>query len=90
MSKSYNPILAFVSPPKKIKVISMRIIDLLQDYKRGDIVIALAVLWLGICERFDVKPSDALGVANRMRTETFDNKHDSQFRAIKEYMEHEL
>ncbi len=83
-------ILGFSSSPKKIKVISMRTLTLLQDYKRGDIVIALSVLWLGLCERYNVEPSYVLGIAQRIRTETFDNQQDSQFRAIKDYMEHEL
>ena len=73
-----------------IKKMSMRVMNLLQDYKRGDIVITLAVLWLGVCERFNVNPGDALGVASRMRTETFDNKHQAQFKALKEYMDAEL
>lgn len=83
-------ILGFSSSPKKIKLIAMRVISLLQDYPRGDIVVALAVLWLMVCERFNVDSSDIMNVAYKMRNETFDNKHDHQFRAIKEYMEHEL
>ena len=83
-------ILGFSSSSKKIKQISMRVITLLQDYKRGDIVVSLAVLWLGVCERFNVDPHYVLSIAEKMRSDTFDNKHDSQFRAIKNYMDNEL
>lgn len=83
-------ILGFSSNSKTIKKISMRIVTLLQDYKRGDFVIALAVLWLSVCERFNVDPCKALDIAQRMRNETFDSKHDHQFKAIQEYMKHEL
>lgn len=74
----------------EIKKICMRVISLLQDYKRGDIVVTLAVLWLSVCERFDVEPNEALSVANKMRTQTFDNKHSAQFRALKDYINDDL
>ena len=85
-----DEMLGFSSSSKKIKQISMRVINLLQDYKRGDIVITLAVLWLGVCERFDVRPVEVMSVANRIRTQTYDSKYNKQFRALKSYMEEEL
>lgn len=62
MTNKDGDILGFSGNPKTIKTISMRMITLLQDYKRGDLVIALAVLWLGICERFNFEPAHALGI----------------------------
>ncbi len=74
----------------EIKKICMRVMNLLQDYKRGDIVVTLAVLWLAVCERFDVEPHEVLSVANKIRTQTFDNKHNAQFKALKDYMNNDL
>lgn len=83
-------ILGFSSSPKQISTLATKVTTLLQDYKRGDIVITLAVLWLMVCERFNVNPTDMMSVASRMRTETYDSKHTLNFRALKDYMEHEL
>ena len=83
-------ILGFSSSSKAIKKITIKVISFLQDYPRGDIVVSLAVLWLGVCERFDVCPHEVLSMAERMRTKTFDNKHQSQFKALKEYFENDL
>lgn len=75
---------------QQIARICMRTISLLQDFRRGDVVIALGVLWVSVCERFNVNPVDAISVANRIRYETFDAKNATQFRAIKDYMDNEL
>ncbi len=85
-----NEILGFSSNPKTIKKIAINVTTLLQDYKRGDFIVALAVLWLMICERFEVDPIRVMSFANRIKYETFGHKHDSQLRAIKDYMDNEL
>lgn len=90
LTNNKREILGFSSSPKVIKTIAMLIINVLQDFKKGDIVVAIGVLWLMVCERFNVNEADYLAIAYRMRNETFDNKHDHQFRAIQEYMKNEL
>lgn len=73
-----------------IKKIFVRVINLLQDYKRGDIVVVLSCLWLMACEVYEVEPNDVLGTAHRIMNETEDDPHNSQFKAMKEYMRDEL
>lgn len=85
-----NEILRFSSNSTKIKNITYQILTLLQNHPRGDFVVSMGVLWLMLCERFDVNPVDILTIAERMRNETFENKYDSQFRALQEYLKHEI
>lgn len=83
-------LLGFSSSSKTIKQIAMRMINVLQDYKRGDIIVSAAVIWLMICERFEVEPNDMLAKAERIRDATYDNKFDHQFLALQEYFKNEL
>lgn len=83
-------LLGFSSSSKTIKKIAMQLINVLQDYKRGDIVVAAAVIWLMICERFEVEPNDMLAKAARIRDVTYDSKFDHQFLALQEYFKNEL
>ena len=83
-------ILRFSSNPDKIKKLSMRVITTLQDYPRGDIIVALSVLWLMLCERYEVRHSDVLNIAETMRNKTFDDPRNAQFKALRDYMKDEL
>lgn len=90
ITNSKGHLLGFSSSPKKIKKIATKIIASLQDHPRGDIVVALSVLWLMICARYQLKHHEVLQVAERMYYETQDSSEDPEFKAIKEYMEDEL
>lgn len=90
ITNTKNEILGFTGRPKEIKKIAFQVINVLQNYKRGDVVVALSILWITLCERFDVRLEDILTTAYRLRNDTYDNKWDAQFVAIKEYMKHEL
>jgi hypothetical protein len=83
-------LLGFSSSSRLIKRIAMEIINVLQNYKSGDIVVAASVIWLMICERFEVEPNDMLAKAERIRDQTYDSKFDHQFLALQEYFKHEL
>lgn len=84
-------ILGSTSNPKTIRNITVQIISLLQDYKRGDIIYAASIVWLLLCERFDVSPNDMLAKAERIKADLYvEGKMDHQLLAMKEYFKNEL
>ena len=66
------------------------VIDAIQHLRKEDHIVALAVLWLLVCERFGVKHEQVLSCANNILSETLDNDHRIQLKALKEYMKNEL
>jgi hypothetical protein len=83
-------ILAFSSSSAMVKKLVIKTSTVLQDYKKGDIIVALAVFWLMVCERYNVRPEDMIGFAKRLRDDTYDNKHNHEFRALKDYLDNEF
>ncbi len=75
---------------KKTKQICFLIIDLLQQFRKEDHVVSLAILWVLICERYNVRPVEVLTCADKILKETLDEQHATQLKALKEYMKHEL
>lgn len=74
----------------QIKRIATKVVSLLQDYHRGDIVVVFAVLWLMLCKRYNVRPIDTLPTAERLLNETVDDQLTPQFKALEEYIRDEL
>lgn len=74
----------------RVQKVCFIIIDAIQHLRKEDHVVSLAVLWLMMCERFDIKPHEVLTVADNIMKETIDQGHRQQLKALKEYMKNEL
>lgn len=60
----------------------------LQSYTQEAQIMGSAVLFLRICERFGISPSEALRYSTNLLAS--EAEHRPQFRAIREYLAHEF
>ena len=78
------------SRPKEIGELAYKVIDLLQDYPKGDQTAAIAVLFYQLCKTHEVRAPDALRVAENILVHVYENVTHLEYRALKEYMKNEL
>jgi hypothetical protein len=79
-----------ISDSTNIKTVSMSVVNALQNFRKGDQVVGLAVVWILVCERFDIKPIEIIPFANKLLHQTFDSKYNPEFSALKDYVHGEL
>ena len=89
---TYREKFGFIMNPnaKRTKQICFIVIDALQQFRKEDIVVAVGILWLMLCDRFNLKPCDVLNTSEAIIRDSFSGEDQDQLTALKEYMKNEL
>lgn len=74
----------------RTKQICFLVIDVLQQFKKEDTVVALAILWLMICDRYKLKTWEVLDTAQAILNASFSGENKDQLTALREYMKNDL
>ena len=75
---------------EKAQQVAFKVIDALQSEQHGHQVAAVAMVFLMMCKRYNVRPIDVLDKTGRITYDAFSEGRGEYARAIKNYMQEEL
>lgn len=78
-----------IADEKEVSGLAAVIFNAIQSYKTHNQILALAAIFILILEHYDLKASDALGVAHSIVHGTTSQQADQQFKAMKQFMRDE-
>jgi len=91
---NYKDRFRFIMNPNatRTKQICFLVIDVLQQFRKEDVVVTLAILWLMVCDRYKLKTWEVLDTAQAIINDAFttDFNDQDQLKALKEYIKNEL
>jgi hypothetical protein len=77
-----------LADPNKVAQAAMAALSRLQDYPQEAQVMGATTMFLRICERFDLRPTEAMQFTSNLLAHRAD--HLPEFRAIREYLAKEF
>lgn len=69
---------------------SFLILDKLQSSWKGNVVLSVAVVFVLICERFNLDKGDLIRYAQNLLNQNIDSATYTQYKAIKDFLENEM